>query len=432
MPAIFAQLINALYNVVDRMYISRLPDIGQTALTGVGVTFPIIMLISAFSALVGMGGAPRAAIAMGEGNNDKAEKILGNCVTVLLSLSVLLTVFFLVFERPLLMMFGASEDTVVYATQYITIYLVGTVFVQIALGLNSFINTQGYAKTGMLTILIGACLNIVLDPIFMFALDMGVQGAALATILSQAVSAAWVLQFLFGKRSKLRIRAANLRLKKEYILPVLALGMAPFVMQATESLLNIVLNANLQAQGGDEAVGAMTIIASIMQFALMPVMGLTQGAQPIISYNYGAKQYHRCKRAFWLLLASSFSMAVVIWGSVMLFPQVFIGIFSDKAPVIAYTTWAIRIFMSAYFLMGAQIACQQTFMAVGRAKISLFLALLRKVVLLIPLVMILARPFGVTGIFTAEPIADTLATLTTCTVFAFSYKKMFPAAEPAQ
>ncbi len=427
-PAILAQLINALYNIVDRMYIGHIEGIGAVALTGVGLTFPIIMLISAFAALVGMGGAPLSSIKMGEGNNEKAEKILGNCTAMLLLLAVVLTVFFMVFKDPLLMLFGASENTLPYASAYLTIYLIGTIFVQISLGLNAFINSQGFAKMGMITVLIGAVLNIILDPIFIFVFDMGVRGAALATIISQAVSACWVLRFLCGKKSILRIKLQNFRFRKDFILPALALGLSSFVMQSTESLINIVLNSSLQKYGGDIAVGSMTIITSIMQIFLMPLTGLTQGAQPIVGFNFGAQQFDRVKKTFRLLLGACLTFSITLWASIMLFPGLFAAIFSNDAALIEHTIPCMRIYMAAMCLMGAQIACQQTFLAVGQAKISLFLAMLRKVVLLIPLVYILAVPFGVTGIFLAEPVADILAVTTTVIVFIVYSKRLFSAA----
>lgn len=427
-PAIAAQIINALYNMVDRAYIGHMPENGDMALTGLGLTFPIIMLISAFSYLIGMGGAPLAAIKMGGGDNKRAEKILGNCFSALIIAAVVLTVVFLIFQRPLLMMFGASENTIGYAMDYLTIYLIGTVFVQISLGMNSFINTQGFAKTGMLTVAIGAVLNIVLDPIFIFGLEMGVKGAALATVISQAVSAVWVLCFLFGKRTILKIRRRNLWIRwREILLPVLALGISPFTMQATESLINIVLNANLQIYGGDSAVGAMTIISSAMQIFMLPLQGLAQGTQPVISFNYGARQMDRVRRAYKIFLITSLVISTSVWLMIMVIPQAFIVIFNNKPELMGITVPAIRIFMAAVFMLGAQTCCQQTFVAVGQAKISLMLAMLRKVVLLIPLVYLFTRAFGfgLWGIYAAEPVADFLASCATVTVFAVFYRKLF-------
>lgn len=430
-PAIAAQLVNMLYNIVDRIYIGHIDGVGTTALTGVGVAFPIIMIISAFSALVGMGGAPRASIKMGQKDDDGAEEILGNCFAALLVLSVILTAFFLLFGRKLLILFGASSETLPYAVDYMNIYVCGTIFVQIALGLNSFISSQGFATTSMMTVLIGAVINIVLDPVFIFGFNMGVQGAALATILSQGVSSVWVLRFLYGKKTKLRIRSKYLRLRKGVILPVLALGVSPFVMQSTESLVNIALNSSLQKYGGDLAVGAMTIIASLMQLMMLPMMGLTQGAQPIIGYNFGARNAVRVKQAFRLLITSAMIFTCTFWAAMMLFPQVFIKLFNDDPELVAKTIWALRIYLAGMFVFGAQIACQQTFIAVGQAKISVFLALLRKVVLLIPLIYILPNFFGdkVFAIFLAEPVADLLATSTTVILFAIQFKKIIASIE---
>lgn len=426
LPAITAQLINALYNIIDRMYIGRIPVYGSSALTGVGVAFPIIMVISAFSSLIGMGGAPLASIKLGGNDKKGAEKILGNCFSCLLILSLTLTLFFLVTKNKLLFMFGASNKTFTYANSYLTIYLLGTIFVQISLGLNSFINSQGFAKIGMSTVLIGAFLNIILDPIFIFSFKLGVKGAALATIISQAASAIWVLKFLFGRKTILKIRKENLYLNKKVILPILALGISPFIMQSTESLVQVTLNSGLQRYGGDQYVGAMTIISSIMQIILMPLMGLTQGAQPIISYNYGAKNYDRVKKAFKLLLTSALCFSMFAWALAMFVPKLLIVIFATDPKLINVTTWAIRIFLCGILFFGAQIACQNTFIALGEAKVSLFLALLRKIILLIPLAIILPKFLNVKGIFIAEPISDILATLTTCTVFYFKSKKLFP------
>ena len=380
-PAIVAQLVNVLYNIVDRIFIGRM-DNGELAMAGVGVAFPILMLISAFSALIGMGGAPLCAIKMGEKNNDEAEKIMSNSFSMLLIIAVILTTGFLIFKEPILWAFGASEATIGYALDYLSIYVLGTIFVQIALGMNSYINTQGFAKIGMMTVVIGAVINIVLDPIFIFVFDLGVKGAALATVAGQMVSALWVLKFLFGKQSILKIR-------KKYMVPdlkvvgaTMALGVSPFIMQSTESLVLISLNTRLSMFGGDLAVGAMTIMSSIMQIVVMPLQGLAQGAQPIISYNYGAKQMDRVKKTFKLTLISCLSFTVIMCSLLMLFPNLFVSIFNNEPELVAITTWAIRIYFLGIFVFGAQIACQQTFLALGQAKISLFLALLRKVVLL--------------------------------------------------
>lgn len=425
-PAIAAQLINALYSIVDRIYIGNIPEIGDLALTGIGVAFPILMLISAFSAFIGMGGAPRVAIKMGEGKPDEAENILGNCVSAIILISLILTAVFLIFGEPLLMMFGASENTIGYAVDYMNIYVSGTIFVQVALGLNAFISTQGFAKTSMFTVLIGAVINILLDPLFIFVFDMGVKGAAIATIIAQGVSALWVLKFLLSKKSKIRIKAKYLKIKSSYILPVMALGVSPFIMQSTESIVNISLNSSLQFYGGDTAVGAMAIIYSVMQFFLMPINGMTQSVQPIISFNYGAKKIDRVKKAFKYLFICCFSYSTLLWLSVMLFPQMYVALFATKAELVDITIWAMRIFMAGIIGIGAQIACQQSFVALGQAKKSLLLALLRKVVLLIPLIYILPNFFSdkVFAVFLAEPIADITAVLVTVTVFGFSFNKI--------
>ena len=425
-PAIIAQIINVLYNIVDRMYIGHIPDIGADALTGVGVTMPLIMVISAFAALVSMGGAPRASIKMGMKDKKAAERILGNCTSALVIVAVILTALVLLFGKQMLMMFGASENTIGYALDYMNIYAVGTIFVQLSLGLNAFITAQGFAKTSMLTVTIGAVTNIILDPILMFGFGMGVKGAALATIISQAISAVWVIWFLMGKRSQLTIRKENLRIDLKVFLPCIALGMSPFVMQATESILIITFNSSLQRYGGDLAVGAMTILSSVMQFSILPIMGLTQGAQPIISYNYGAKNLSRVKETFVLLLKSTLVYSTLLWLMVMLFPQIFAGMFTGDASLIAATVSALRIYMAVSLLLAVQISCQQTFIALGNARISIFLALLRKVILLIPLIFILPQFIEdkVTAVFLAEPIADIIAVTVTSVIFALQFKKL--------
>ncbi len=423
-PAILAQLINALYNLVDRVYIGQ--GVGDLALTALGVTFPILMIISAFSAFVGMGGAPRVAIKMGEGKRDEAEQILSNCFVVLISLSVALTAVFLIFGRPLLMLFGTSGNTVEDALSYLNIYVSGTIFVQISLGLNAFISTQGFARTSMMTVLIGAIANILLDPLFIFVFHMGVQGAALATILSQALSAGWVLRFLFSKKSQIKIRPKYFRVRREIILPVMALGISPFIMQSTESLVNICLNSSLQRYGGDLAVGAMTILTSVMQLFMLPIQGLSQSAQPIMGFNFGAKQMDRVRLAFRYMLICSLSYSTLIFLLAQIAPQVFVGMFSSSPELFDKGVWALRIYMGGTFLMGAQLACQQTFVALGQAKTSLCLALLRKIILLIPLIYILPFFFAdkVFAVFLAEPIADITAALSTSTVFLLRFGKI--------
>ncbi|WP_373600739.1 MATE family efflux transporter [Paraclostridium bifermentans] len=424
LPAIIAQIVNVLYNIVDRIFIGRMPH-GEIAMAGVGVAFPIIMLVSAFSALIGMGGAPLAAIKMGEKDDDGAEKIMTNSFSTLLIISVILTVSFYIFKEDILWAFGASNDTIGYATDYIGIYLIGTVFVQIGLGMNPFINTQGFAKTGMMTVMIGAVINIILDPIFIFGLNMGVKGAALATITAQFVSAVWVLIFLLGKKSVLKLRKQYLIPSMKVVGPVLLLGISPFIMQSTESLVIISMNNNLAKYGGDLAIGAMTIMSSVMQMIILPMTGLTQGAQPIISFNYGAGKIDRVKKTFKLLLVCCLAYTTLMWASVMVFPQVYVSIFNSNPELVAITVWSMRIYFAGIFLFGAQIACQQTFLALGQAKISMILALLRKIILLIPLIFILPMVFEnkLQGVLMAEPVADIVAALTTIVCFSIFYKK---------
>ena len=425
LPAILAQIINVMYNMVDRMYIGHIADVGPSALTGVGVTMPLIMAISAFAALVSMGGAPRASIMMGKGDKETAEKILGNCTTMLVLMAAVLTAVILLFGKPILLMFGASDNTIGYAWDYI-VFTPWNYFCPDFLGLNAFINAQGYARTGMLTVAIGAVCNIILDPILIFGFDMGVKGAALATILSQAVSFVWVLRFLTSGKSFLRIRKGYLKLSADIILPCIGLGVSPFIMQFTESIISVCFNTSLLKYGGDIAVGAMTIMTSVMQFSMLPLQGLTQGAQPIISFNYGAGNIERVKKAFRLLLASSLVYSTLLWAIAMFLPHVFIAIFTSSAELSAYVTWSIRIYMAASLLFGIQIACQQTFIALGNALTSVFLALLRKVILLIPLIFILPAllPDKVFGVFLAEPVADTIAVTVTGILFLREYKRL--------
>lgn len=426
LPAIIAQIINVLYNMVDRMYIGHIPDIGATALTGMGITMPVITAISAFAALVSMGGAPLASIKMGQKNPEQAEKILGNCAGLLVALSLILTLFFQIFGKDILMVFGASDSTIGYAWDYMKIYALGTIFVHLSLGLNAFISAQGYSKISMYTVLLGAVSNIILDPIFIFVFNMGVQGAALATIISQAFSSIWVVHFLTSKKSFLRLRLKHMRPQTSIILPCLALGLSPFIMQLTESVLNVCFNTSLLKYGGDLAVGAMTILGSLMQFSLLPLQGLTQGAQPIISFNYGAGKLDRVKKTFKLLVISSVIYSFVFWLLCMLTPGLLISIFTSNKELLQFSKWAIRTYMAATLIFGIQIACQQTFIALGNAKTSVFLALLRKVILLIPLIYIL--PYFVSdpvfGVFLAEPVADTIAVTVTASMFLYSFKKL--------
>ena len=425
-PSVIAQIVNMLYNIVDRIYIGHIPGSGSLALTGVGVCLPIILVVSAFAALVGSGGAPRASIFMGKDDMDSAEKILGGCFTVQIIISAILTAILLLFGRSMLLVFGASENTIDYAVDYMSIYAVGTIFVQMTLGMNMFITAQGFSKTSMLTVTIGAVCNIILDPLFIFGLGMGVKGAALATIISQAVSCSWVLTFLTGKKTFLRIKKENLKPAPSIILPCLALGLSTFVMQSSESVISVCFNSSLLKYGGDLAVGAVTILTSTMQFAMLPLQGIGQGAQPIISFNYGAKNIDRVKKAFHLLLRSAVCYSTLLWLLCMLVPQIFISIFTSDADLASYTIWALRIYMAASLLFAVQLACQQTFIALGNAKTSVFLALLRKVLLLIPLIFILPHFVSnpVFGVFVAEPVADTIAVATTAALFFREYKKL--------
>ena len=426
LPAILAQVINLLYNLVDRMYIGHIPGEGSAALTGVGVTMPVIMCISAFAALVSMGGAPRASIMMGKGKQDEAEKILGNCTTMLVVVALFLTGIIQLWGKDILMVFGASNITISYAWNYMQIYSVGTIFVQLALGLNAFINAQGFAGIGMLTVVIGAVCNIILDPVFIFGFHMGVRGGALATILSQGVSCVWIVCFLLGKRTTLRLKLKNMAPELSVMGPCITLGVAPFIMQFTESVLNICFNTSLLKYGGDIAVGAMTILSSIMQMSVLPVQGLTQGAQPIIGFNYGAKKTDRVKKTFRLLLVSCVGYTVGIWLICMLAPGLFIGIFTSSSEMVRFSKWAIRIYMACSLVMGVQMACQQTFIALGNAKTSVFLALLRKVILLIPLIYILPCCFSnkLFAVFLAEPVADVIAVSTTALLFFREYRRL--------
>ena len=424
-PAILAQIVNLLYNVVDRIYIGHMEDVGTMAITGVGLCNPIIVLISAFTMLVAQGGAPRAAIEMGKGNTKKAEKILGNCLSLLIVLSVVLTTIFLIFGEKFLMLFGASESTIVYALPYMKIYVAGSIFVMLSLGLNMFITTQGFTKISMATVLIGAICNIVLDPIFIFAFDMGVQGAALATIISQAISAVWVMSFLLGKKTKLKIRKENLLPNIKILAPVLALGISPFVMNATEAVINIAFNSSLQKYGGDIAVGAMTICTTVFQMAWVPAQGIGQGAQPIISYNYGAGNADRVKQAFKAFLTICFTYVFVFGMAIEIFPQFFIGIFNDNPQLVDTATWTIRLYGCAMVFFGIQMAVQQTFIALGKAKASLFIACLRKVILLVPLIYILPNFFEdkVFAVFLAEPVSDAISIITASITFIIVFTK---------
>lgn len=425
LPVVISQLVNTLYNIVDRMYIGHIPETGVDALTGLGLCFPIILIVSAFSLMFGMGGAPNASIQMGKGNNDKAEQILGNCFSALICSSFILMGIIFFFGEDLLYLFGASDITIHYALQYLNIYIIGTPFVQISLGMNMFITAQGFTKFSMITVLIGAITNIILDPIFIYGFGMGVQGAGLATIISQFIAACWVLKFLFGNKTTLKLKKENMKIKKEIITPVIALGVSPFIMQSTESLLNIAFNSSLSKYGGDLAVSTMTIISSIMTLCYMPLSGFNQGIQPIISYNYGAGRIDRVRQAVMLSINICFVYTIISWFALMNFTEVFISIFNNDPELVTFATSGVKLYFAAIFFLGLQISCQQTFVALGFAKVSLVLALLRKVIILIPLIYILPMFIEdkVYAVFLAEPVADTLATAITVLTFIMIMRK---------
>lgn len=431
LPAIAAQIVNLLYNLVDRIYIGHMPGSGDLALTGVGVCMSVIMIVSAFSAFVSSGGAPRASMAMGRGDQDEAEKILGNSFSLQILISVALTAILLLFNRPLLLAFGASENTIGFATDYMNIYALGTIFVQLTLGMNAFITAQGFATTGMLSVLIGAISNIILDPIFIYGFHMGVKGAALATIISQAASTIWILRFLAGRKTVLRIRRKNIRLEARVLLPSFTLGLSSFIMQASESVILVCFNSSLLKYGGDVAVGAMTILSSVMQFSMLPAQGLGQGAQPITSYNFGAKNTERVKKTFKLLLTTTLGYTMAVWALVMLFPQMFARIFVPNQELIEFTSWALRIYCAGMGLFGAQVACQLTFTSIGNAKASIMVAVMRKFILLIPLIYMLPHFLSnkTMGVYLAEPVADTFSVLFTAVLFYFQFRKGLRALE---
>ena len=424
-PTVVAQLINMLYNIIDRIYIGHMPGDGSLALTGVGVCMPIIMIISAFAALIASGGAPKASICMGKNDKESAEKILGGCFSLQLIISAVLTAVLLIWNKDFLLMFGASENTIDYASSYMSVYAIGTVFVQLTLGMGAFITAQGFAKTGMMTVLIGAVSNIILDPIFIFGFKLGVRGAALATILSQATSCAWVLIFLFGKRTYLRLQTKHMRIDGKLVFPCVALGMSTFIMQSSESVISVCFNSSLLKYGGDIAVGAMTILTSVMQFAMLPMQGIAQGAQPISSYNYGAKNTERVKKTFRLLLTTCLIYSLTIWAVIMAFPSIFAGIFTPDADLIEFTSKALRIYCAVLGIFGIQIACQMTFVSTGNAPCSIIVAIVRKFVLLLPLIYLMPQLIEnkTMGVYLAEPVADVIAVTFTAVLFAVQFRK---------
>ena len=424
-PTVIAQLINMLYNIVDRIYIGHIPGNGSLALTGVGVCMPIIMIVSAFAALVSSGGAPRASIYMGKQDHTSAEKILGNCFILQVLISLVLTAILLFWSKDLLLAFGASENTITYATDYMHIYAFGTLFVQLTLGMNSFITAQGFTNISMVSVLIGAICNITLDPVFIFALHMGVKGAALATILSQAISTIWVVSFLSGKETLLHLRKKYMHLESKVILPCIALGLAAFIMQSSESIVTVCFNSSLLRYGGDIAVGAMTILTSVMQFAMLPLQGIAQGAQPISSYNYGAKNADRVKKTFRLLLITCLTYSASLWAAVQLIPRIFINIFTADTSLVEFTAPMLKIYLGGLFLFGIQIACQMTFTSLGKAVNSIVVAVVRKFVLLLPLIYIMPHIVSnpTKGVYMAEPIADIIAVIFTSILFSIQFKK---------
>lgn len=424
-PTVISQIVNMLYNIIDRVYIGHIPGDGSLALTGMGICMPIILIISAFAALVASGGAPRASICMGKGDNESAEKILGGCFAMQIIISAILTVVLLIWDKSLLLAFGASENTIDFAVEYMNIYAIGTVFVQLTLGMNAFVTAQGFANIGMVTVSIGAVANIILDPIFIFGFGMGVKGAAVATVISQALSCAWTIAFLTGKKTFLRLKKSNFFGAPKLVLPCVALGLSAFIMQASESVISVCFNSSLLKYGGDVAVGAMTILTSVMQFAMLPLQGIAQGAQPITSYNYGAGNAKRVKKTFKLLLVVCLCYSFLLWGCVMLFPRIFAGMFTTDASLTEFTVHAMRVYFAVMFIFGIQIACQMTFVSIGNAVCSIIVAIMRKFVLLIPLIYILPNFISdkTTAVYTAEPVADIIAVTFTAILFAIQFNK---------
>lgn len=425
-PAIAAQLINILYNLVDKMFIGRIPGVGKQALAGVGITSPVILAISAFAALVSMGGAPKASIFMGKGDIDQAEKVMGSCTWLLIILSVALTGIMMIFGRPILLLFGASNDTITYATDYMNIYCLGTLFTQLTLGLNAFITAQGKTMISMRNVAVGAITNIILDSVFINVIGMGVKGAALATVISQGVSACFVIHYLITSKSKLHLYLRNIRFNGQLIWSCILLGTSPALMQLTENMVAISFNTSLQKYGGDMAVASMSILNSVMQFVMLLLPGLVQGAQPLLSYNLGAKNISRVKKTFRLLLICCISGSFLIWLICMTFPATVASIFTSDATLITYTNKSMRVYLSMLFIYGIQVACQYSFVALDQAPTAIFLTIWRKIIILIPLIFIL--PYfisdAVIGVYLAEPIADTIAVCTTAPMFYFYYRKL--------
>ena len=423
-PSILAQIINILYSIIDRVYIGHMEGVGANALTGVGVTFCITIFVSAFSAFIGNGAAPLAAIWLGKQDREHAEKILGNSVSFLVVCTVVLMLFFYTFQKPLLYMFGASDATIGYAMDYLSIYLLGTLFVEVALGLNAFIICQGQPKTAMVSVLLGAVINIALDPVFIFGLHLGVRGAAIATVISQACSAAWVMRFLLGPKSSLKIRRRFLRFDGQILFSIFSLGISPFIMSATESFISIVLNHGLQTYGGDLHVGSLTIMQSVMQLFAAPINGFTQGMTPIISYNYGARNFERVRALYRRTIGICFGFMLTATSTTMLFPEFYAGLFTNEPELVELVGQVMPIFMAGMLVFGLQNGIQPSFLAMGQARISLFIAVLRKIILLIPLAIILPHFMGVMGVYYAEPISDVLSATTATILFALNSRRI--------
>ena len=425
-PAVLSQLINIMYNLADKMFIGHMPSNVPEALAGLGVTTPVILAISAFAALVSMGGAPKAAIMLGKNDKNSAEKIMGSCTSMLIILSVILTVCMLIFGKKILMLFGASRNTISYAVDYMNIYCLGTVFVQLALGLNSFITTQGYTKISMINVAIGAVINVILDPVFIYFLGMGIKGAAFATIISQAISSVFVIHFLLSEKSGIKLKKDYIRPDLKLLMPCLFLGASPALMQLTENMVAISFNTVLQKYGGDTAVESMSILSSVMQFVMLLLPGLVQGAQPILSYNLGSGNIPRVKKTFRFLLISCISGSCIIWFLCMFFPNHVIHIFTSDAMLNTYSVKPLRIYLSMLCIYGIQVACQYSFVALDQASKAIFLTIWRKIILLIPLIFILPHFLSnpTTGVFLAEPIADFIAVCTTGTMFMKYYRNL--------
>lgn len=407
-PMTMAQLINVLYNIVDRIFIGRIPEHATLSLTGIGLCLPVISMVIAFANLFGMGGAPLCSIERGKGNNREAELIMGNSFLLLLASGIILTIAGLVLKKPLLYAFGASDATYIYAEQYVSIYLLGSIFVMVGLGMNSFINSQGFGKVGMATVLIGAVVNLILDPIFIFGLSMGVRGAALATVISQGISALWIIRFLTGKKAILRLKASGFQLKAERVKAITGLGMSGFTMAITNSLVQIMYNKSLQQYGGDLYVGIMTVINSVREVVSMPVSGITNSCQPVLGYNYGAGEYGRVKSGIKFVAVTSILYTTAVWGLVHGFPEFFIRIFNQEADLVNAGIPAMRIYYFGFFMMSLQFAGQSVFVALGKAKQAVFFSIFRKVIIVIPLIILLPRllNLGTSGIFMAEPISN--------------------------